>query len=154
MKLRIIKIGKPAIKDYKALVDEYQGRIKRYVNFESVEIKAEDGREKNPENLKKVLLGQSKDRGKNILICLDERGDQWTSEELAKKIGSWQSGGVQSASFLIGGPYGIAEDIRSQADDVWCLSKGVFPSDLAWLTVSEQVYRAFTILGGQSYHHY
>jgi 23S rRNA (pseudouridine1915-N3)-methyltransferase len=87
-------------------------------------------------------------------VVLDERGKDLSSPELAQFIQSKMDlGHTKSLSFVIGGPYGISDELRQQADFVWRLSKGVFPSDLAWVMVWEQIYRAANILRGTPYHH-
>ena len=89
-----------------------------------------------------------------ILICLDERGKIHSSKEIAKKVEHWQDDSrIKTAIFLVGGPYGLEKNLLSSADETWSLSLMTLPSDLAWLVLCEQLYRAFTIIKGMPYHH-
>lgn len=85
------------------------------------------------------------------VIALDEHGQQWSTTELAERLGEWQSAG-RDLSLLIGGPDGIAEDCLARADSRWSLSKLTFPHGLARVVVAEQLYRASTLLAGHPYH--
>lgn len=85
------------------------------------------------------------------VIALDERGRQWSTAELADRLGEWQSAG-KDISLLIGGPDGIAEDCLARADGRWSLSKLTLPHGLARVVVAEQLYRAWTLLSGHPYH--
>lgn len=89
----------------------------------------------------------------DILIVLDEKGKQLTSEGLAVLIQQYANKSVKSLVFLIGGAYGVDDSIIKRADYSWSLSKLVFPHQLARLILAEQVYRACTILRHEKYHH-
>lgn len=156
MKIRVIKIGRPALPAYGALVDEYAARTARFASFENIIIKMAGDTPKDMEKLKERLakLTAGTAGKKNLLIYLSEHGELWDSETLAGKIRTWQSHSQTSAvDFLIGGPYGLPEDVIKAAAASWSLSPAVFPSDLAWLIVNEQIYRAYAIINGSKYHH-
>jgi 23S rRNA (pseudouridine1915-N3)-methyltransferase len=87
------------------------------------------------------------------LILLDERGQIWDSPGLANQIQQRANEGTKQVVFLIGGAFGVDEQIRSRANQIWSLSKLVFPHQLVRLMLSEQIYRACTIIRNEKYHH-
>lgn len=87
------------------------------------------------------------------LILLDERGKMLDSPQWANQFQSFMNQGVRTVVILIGGAFGVTDAIRSRANQVWSLSKLVFPHQLVRLVVAEQVYRAFSILNNTPYHH-
>jgi len=89
----------------------------------------------------------------HYLIVLDERGKQLGSPEWAAQLQALMNQRVKTLVLLIGGAYGIGEGVKQQAKQSWSLSKLVFPHQLVRLIVTEQVYRAFSILNNSSYHH-
>ena len=161
MKLTIIKVGRPAFSAYEELVKVYQKRLSTYLSLEEHIIRATD--EKDAQRKVDKLLPlqpggkrSSSDpaRESGILVALDETGRSFDSPAFARQMGEWRDDArIKTITFLIGGPYGIAEAVKGRADLVMCLSPLVFTSDMAWLIIWEQIYRAFTILHNQSYHH-
>jgi 23S rRNA (pseudouridine1915-N3)-methyltransferase len=89
----------------------------------------------------------------DILVALDEKGKQWTSEELADFIQHSANQSARNLIFLIGGAYGLHQKILQRANATWSLSKLVFPHQLVRLILAEQIYRACTILRNEKYHH-
>jgi len=89
----------------------------------------------------------------DILVALDEKGRQWTSPELAAVIQQKANSSTKNLVFLIGGAYGLHETILNICNYKWSLSKLVFPHQLVRLILSEQVYRACTIIRNEKYHH-
>jgi 23S rRNA (pseudouridine1915-N3)-methyltransferase len=144
MKIEIIKIGKTRYPGISEVVEEY---LKRLRPMASVDLTI--WKEGQNEQKLKSLLGIE-----NRVVALDERGEQWSSIAFSKNLKKWTDDpGIKKISFVIGGPYGLSEDFRKQANHLWSLSDCTFPSELAWLLVCEQIYRGFTILKGMSYHH-
>lgn len=90
---------------------------------------------------------------KDILIVLDEKGKQFTSEKLAELIQLNANSSIKSLIFLIGGAYGLDEKVIKRANYIWSLSNLVFPHQLVRLILAEQVYRACTIIRNGKYHH-
>jgi 23S rRNA (pseudouridine1915-N3)-methyltransferase len=84
-------------------------------------------------------------------VVLDERGEQWSSRELAVQLGRWREDHGQVA-LLIGGPEGFAPAVRRRANQTWSLSRLTLPHALVKLVVVEQLYRAVTIQQGHPYH--
>lgn len=89
----------------------------------------------------------------DFLIALDEKGIQLTSEGVAGLIQSKANNSVKQLVFLIGGAYGLDEPVKKRADLIWSLSSLVFPHQLVRLIISEQIYRACTIMRNEKYHH-
>jgi 23S rRNA (pseudouridine1915-N3)-methyltransferase len=87
-----------------------------------------------------------------IGVLLDGRGQEWSSEELARRLARWLEGGLP-VWFLVGGPYGVDDGARGQARELWSLSRLTLPHGLVPVIVLEQLYRAATILAGAPYHH-
>ncbi len=94
----------------------------------------------------------SKLNNADLLWILDEKGTQVSSIELAQKIEKTKMIS-KNLSIVVGGAYGINDELRSKANFVWSLSKLVFPHEIAWLLVSEQLYRAGQINKNSGYHH-
>ena len=155
--MQVIKIGKPAHSAYQELSEMFFKRLKPVWKIEEIMLKAHANQERAGQDIFPKLAwsaqGQKLDP-QHIVVALDERGREFTSPQFAQWMQSKiDSSFVKQMTFVIGGPYGLHEDVRRQADLVWSLSKGVFPSDLAWVMLWEQLYRASTILRGTSYHH-
>ena len=89
----------------------------------------------------------------DILIALDENGKQWSSVELAGFIQQKANASAKNIIFLIGGAYGLHENILKRCNHKWSLSKLVFPHQLVRLILAEQIYRACTIIRNEKYHH-
>lgn len=87
----------------------------------------------------------------DFVITLDERGQGWSSGELARELTRWQNH-QPSVALVIGGPEGLAAEVTARADQSWSLSALTFPHGLARVIVIEQLYRAWTILQGHPYH--
>jgi 23S rRNA (pseudouridine1915-N3)-methyltransferase len=89
----------------------------------------------------------------HYLILLDERGKQLSSVQWSQHFQQLMNMGTKTLVILIGGAYGVSENIKKQAKQTWSLSQLVFPHQLVRLIVAEQVYRAFSILNNSPYHH-
>ncbi|MEX0901055.1 MAG: 23S rRNA (pseudouridine(1915)-N(3))-methyltransferase RlmH [Gammaproteobacteria bacterium] len=89
--------------------------------------------------------------GDGHVVALDERGSAWTTRELAEQFTAWRES-ARPLVLIIGGPDGLAADVRDRAAQVWSLSKLTLPHMLVRVVVAEQLYRAWTILSGHPYH--
>jgi len=89
----------------------------------------------------------------DILVVLDEKGKQLTSEQLAELLQANANKSTKNMVFLVGGAFGVDPKIIKRANYVWSLSQLVFPHQLVRLILAEQVYRACTILRNEKYHH-
>ncbi|MNE27514.1 Ribosomal RNA large subunit methyltransferase H [compost metagenome] len=92
-------------------------------------------------------------QAQHYLILLDERGKMLDSTQWASQFQSFMNQGVRTLVILIGGAFGVTDAVRERANQVWSLSKLVFPHQLVRLMIAEQVYRAFSILNNTPYHH-
>ncbi len=144
MRLRVIKVGKVAYPELRALASMYEERLAPFAKAESLELKDEAP-------LERLLLSPKSD---HPVILLDERGKCLTSRDFANKLSKWTDDpGVKSLTFVIGGPMGPSPELRAAASLALSLSPATFTSDLAWLLLWEQIYRAYNILRGTGYHH-
>jgi 23S rRNA (pseudouridine1915-N3)-methyltransferase len=153
VRLRLIWVGKTQETWVKAGIDEYAARIRRYTPLEIVEAKEEKGavpdlmRQREGERVMKLLPKGSQ------LILLDETGQQLTSTEFAALTGRYRDNSTQELCFVIGGAYGFSPELRSLAETSIALSKMTFTHQMIRPFFLEQLYRAFTILHGEGYHH-
>ncbi len=109
----------------------------------------------DPERMKQVeeeLILKKLD-STHYLVLLDERGKQLTSPQWAHQFQQMMNQGVKTLVLLIGGAYGVSDNVRKQAKQTWSLSPLVFPHQLVRLILAEQVYRSFSILNNSPYHH-
>lgn len=152
MKIKVLWVGKsrdPWIKD---AIDEYAGRIRRYSPLELFDIRdekgaeAEDMRRRECERLEKQIPAGA------TLILLDERGEQLDSQGLAAFVGKQRDSGTAELIFAIGGAYGFSEEFRRRGR-LLALSKMTFTHQMVRAFLLEQIYRAFTILNKEPYHH-
>lgn len=89
----------------------------------------------------------------DLLVLLDERGQQLNSIELSQRLQKWMNSGPKRIVFAVGDAYGFSAEFRAQAQYELALSKMTFPHDLVRVLFAEQLYRAFTILRNEPYHH-
>jgi 23S rRNA (pseudouridine1915-N3)-methyltransferase len=152
LKIKVLWVGKSRDPWVKDAIDEYAGRIRRYSPLELFDIRdekgaaAEDMRRRECERLEKLILPGS------TLILLDERGEQMDSPGLAAFVGKQRDCGTGELIFAIGGAYGFSEEFRSRGT-LLALSKMTFTHQMVRVFLLEQIYRAFTILNGEPYHH-
>jgi 23S rRNA (pseudouridine1915-N3)-methyltransferase len=155
MKITILAIGKKHDQKLLAAVEDYSKRLSHYTSLEwkLVEAKITNSMSENEIKLaeSQVLLNQVSDV--DTVVLLDETGTQLNSPALAEKLQNYMNQSVKNLIFIIGGAYGISEEVTKRADFIWSFSKLVFPHQLVRLILVEQLYRAHTILAGEKYHH-
>ena len=144
MKLQVAWIGKTKEPSIQSLTEEYLKRIARYVQTDSHELTAE------PALLK--LADRASGRTAPVLVLLDARGRQFTSEEFANLLRDQQDRGTQNLLFAIGPADGFSDEARGAADLILSFGKMTLAHELARVVLLEQIYRAFTILKGHPYH--
>jgi 23S rRNA (pseudouridine1915-N3)-methyltransferase len=156
MKIKLIAIGKTDQQALRSLVEEYQKRLKRYVSFE-IEIIPDIKNRKNisqeEQKAKEGALILSRLKSSEALYLLDEKGAGYTSVEFSKFLQKKMLSGVKCLVFVIGGPYGFSKEIYQKALGKISFSPMTFSHQMFRLFVVEQVYRAFTILKNEPYHH-
>ena len=156
MKIHFWTIGKNHEAYIKTGVEDFTKRISRYylVEWTIIPLPKNAGMMSEMDLKKKegemVLDWLGKD---DWLISLDERGKQLTSEGLADFLQKRGNEGVKNLVFLIGGAFGLDEEVLKRANFKWSLSQLTFPHQLVRLILAEQVYRACTILRNEKYHH-
>ncbi|MFM9826105.1 23S rRNA (pseudouridine(1915)-N(3))-methyltransferase RlmH [Flavobacterium sp.] len=156
MNIKLIAIGKTDNKNLQCLIEEYHKRLSFYIKFD-LEIISDIKNVKNlSESQQKEKEGElilSKITATDQLILLDENGKTFSSmgfsDELQKKMNS----GVKTLVFVIGGPYGFSETVYNHANAKISLSLMTFSHQMVRLFFIEQLYRAFTILKNEPYHH-
>ena len=156
MKIWIWTLGKPHESYVKEGVEEFTKRISRYFPVEWRIIPPPKNGGKLPEiELKKAEADKilSLINTMDMLVVLDESGLEFTCERLAQFIQDRANENTTNLIFLIGGAFGVDERVMKRADRCWSLSKLVFPHQLVRLILSEQLYRACTIIRNEKYHH-
>ncbi|SHH21263.1 23S rRNA (pseudouridine1915-N3)-methyltransferase [Thermosyntropha lipolytica DSM 11003] len=158
MKYRIISVGKIKEAFYIDGIREYRKRLAPYASLELVEgleekispqaRKAEIARALEKEGDKILALLGDRD----LLVVLDIKGQQMTSEEVAYFIEKMNLSGKSRINFVIGGANGISSRVKKRADYLWSFSPLTFPHQMAVLILTEQLYRAFKIIKGEPYH--
>jgi len=156
MDIKLIAIGKTDKTELDQLIKSYQNRLMHYVRF-SFEIIPDL---KNSKNLSERL--QKKEEGKIILskisnsdrlILLDENGQEMNSVGFSNFLQKQMNSGLKRLVLVIGGPYGFSEDVYKKASSKLALSKMTFSHQMVRLFIIEQLYRSFTILKNEPYHH-
>lgn len=156
MTIRLLAIGKTDNKALQQLIVEYENRLKHYIKFE-FEIIADI---KNVKNLSEAQ--QKEKEGElilkklsttDILVLLDENGKHYSSIDFSNYLQKKMNSGIKQLVFVIGGPYGFSDSVYQKAQGKISFSKMTFSHQMVRLFVVEQVYRAFTILKNEPYHH-
>jgi len=152
MKVRVVWVGKSREVWVKEALADYGGRIRRYAPLELVEVRDEKGaqaeemRRRECERLEKQVPPGA------TLILLDELGEQMDSPGLATFVGKQRDAGTGEMVFVIGGAYGFSDEFRKRGR-LLSLSKMTFTHQMVRVFLLEQIYRAFTILNNEPYHH-
>ena len=156
MQIKLIAIGKTDKAELNQLISTYQSRLSHYVRF-TFEILPDIKNSKNlSESLQKEEEGKlilSKISSSDRLILLDENGKEMNSVEFSELLQKQMNSGLKSLVLAIGGPYGFSEAVYKEAAGKLALSKMTFSHQMIRLFVIEQLYRGFTILKNEPYHH-
>lgn len=156
MKIALLQIGKTTDKNISGVFDLYSGRIRKYSAFEVITIPEL----KNTKNI--AIQEQKKMEGKKILqivcsddyvVLLDEKGKEMRTVEFARWMEKMFMHPGKRIVFIIGGPWGFSDEVYERADSKMALSKLTFPHQLVRLLFIEQLYRIFTVIKGEPYHH-
>ena len=156
MKILLLVIGKTD-EDYLITgIKKYVGRLGHYVSFEMKEIPDIRNRKTLSEEQQKksesfLLLSQF--QSGDYVVLLDENGKQFTSVGFSENIEKLMASGNKRIVFVIGGPYGFSQEVYAKANAKMSLSPMTFSHQMVRLIFVEQLYRAFTILKGEPYHH-
>ena len=145
MRVLLVAVGSIKERATRALLDEYLGRLRRYCKVDEVELKAAA-----PAKLQAAIARATKDA---TVVALDVKGESLTSKQLARRFERLAARGKGVVAFLIGGADGLPKSVLANAHERWSLSALTFPHRLARVMVSEQLYRAMTILRSEPYDH-
>jgi len=156
MKIKLLAIGKTDDKNLQTLIDTYQNRLKHYINFQLEVIP-------DIKNVKNLSQQQQKEKEGELilkklsptdqLVVLDEKGKEFRSIEFSSFLQKKMNSGIKQLVFVIGGPYGFSEAVYKKTQGKISLSKMTFSHQMIRLFAVEQLYRAFTILKNEPYHH-
>lgn len=156
MTIKLIAIGKTDNKQLTLLIDDYKKRLGFYIKF-ILEIIPDI---KNSKNLSEAQQKQkegdlilNKTSASDVLILLDECGKQYDSVAFSSYLQKHMNSGIKQLVFVIGGPYGFSDAIYARANGKLSLSKMTFSHQMIRLFFIEQLYRGFTILKNEPYHH-
>lgn len=158
MNITVIAPGKIKEKYFSDAIDEYSKRLKRYGKVEIVELKDEAIPDSPSEKEKELILSKEGERIKekipqgSYVVALCVEGKQKSSEELASLFKTVSLNGKSRITFVIGGSLGLSQEIKNLADLRLGFSKMTFPHKLMRVILLEQIYRAFTICEGKTYH--
>lgn len=156
MKISIISVGSNQDAFIKQGIALFEKRIVHYTSFEMVYLNTPRNSKNQPETV------QKEQEGKIILaslekvdfsVLLDVQGEQFTSEHFSGFLQKSMNRGIRHMAFIIGGPYGFSEEVYTKIPQKISLSSMTFSHQLIRLIFVEQLYRAFTILKGEAYHH-
>lgn len=151
MKINIVAVGKIKEKFLTDGINEYIKRLGAYSNVNIIEI-AEETSVLNIENKSEREGSKLLEKARGYLIGLDLKGIQLDSRELSKLIHTNMVNGISEMSFIIGGSNGLSPEVRSKCDILLSFGKMTFPHQLFRLMLTEQIYRAFSIINGTPYH--
>lgn len=158
MNITIISVGKVKEKFFADAIKEYTKRLSKYCRISEETIQDERADDSfSPAEIQQVKTreGQkilSRLKHNTYAFVLDVKGRQLSSEELAEKVSSLALQGASDLTFIIGGSNGLSEEVLSRADFTLSFSKMTFPHQLFKVILLEQIYRAFKINSGETYH--
>lgn len=155
VKLILLTVGKTDVSWVREGLQLYVGRLQHYVKFDLREIPELKGTSALSEELIKQKEGEMilKEAGNAEIILLDERGNQYRSLEFASWLQDRLNRGGRDICFVIGGAYGFSREVYEKASGKVSLSKMTFSHQMVRTIFAEQLYRAFTIIKGEPYHH-
>lgn len=154
MKLKLVIVGRDRSDPIVSAADEFVARIKRHLPIEVIQVKEEPLKSNAAiERVKQLEAERIEQRTKgDYVIALDQRGKALDSVAISKRLSEWMSSGPSAIAFAIGGPAGLDPEFTRRANERWSLSSLTLPHKIARLLLSEQLYRALTIIRGEPYH--
>lgn len=156
MTIKLLAIGKTDNKQLQQLIDEYTKRLGFYIGFDLdiiPDLKKVKNLSEDQQKQKEGELILNKLKPTDILILLDENGKQFDSVGFSNYLQKHMNSGIKQVVFVIGGPYGFSPEVYAKAQGKISLSKMTFSHQMVRLFVIEQLYRGFTILRNEPYHH-
>ncbi len=156
MRITLLCVGKTDDSHFAAAIEKFQLRLKHYIPFRMVSVP-------DVKNTKHLSVDQQRAREAiailkqlspgDYVVLLDEQGKEYRSVEFAGYLNKLMVGSVQHVVFVVGGPYGFEDTIYQRANGKVSLSKMTFSHQMVRLFFVEQLYRAFSIVKGEPYHH-
>lgn len=156
MQIKLIAIGKTDNKAIVDLIEEYAKRLNFYIKFELEIIPDLKNTKSISETIQKQKEGElilKKVISSDDLVLLDERGKSYNSIDFSSYIQKKMNSGLKQLTFVIGGPYGFSEEVYARANGKISISKMTFSHQMIRPFFIEQLYRGFTILRNEPYHH-
>ena len=156
MQIKLIAIGKTDNKQLIQLIEDYQKRLKFYIKFDLEiipDIKNVKHLSESQQKQKEGELILNKINSTDTLILLDENGKQLDSIGFSGFLQKYMNSGIKQLVFAIGGPYGFSQEVYAKSKGKLSLSKMTFSHQMVRLFFIEQLYRGFTILRNEPYHH-
>ncbi|MCK8482002.1 23S rRNA (pseudouridine(1915)-N(3))-methyltransferase RlmH [Psychroserpens algicola] len=156
MTIKLLAIGKTDHTDLQSLIDDYQKRLGFYVKFEFEiipDLKKTKNLSEDQQKQKEGELILGKLNSTDVMIVLDENGKQLDSVNFSQYLQKHMNSGIKQLVFVIGGPYGFSPEVYQKANGKLSLSKMTFSHQMIRLFMIEQLYRGFTILKNEPYHH-
>ena len=154
MKIKVILLGKTNDESIRRIEADYEKRIKRYISFEyghidNAGIKGNEAviKQKEGELILKKLTPS------DHLLLMDDKGKMYTSVKFSDEVANWMNTSKKTVVLVIGGAYGFSDDVRQRANGMISLSPMTFSHQIVRVILLEQIYRAFTILNNEPYHH-
>jgi 23S rRNA (pseudouridine1915-N3)-methyltransferase len=156
MTIKLLSIGKTDDSALQNLIDTYVNRLGHYNKFEFEvipDLKKTKHLDTEQQKTKEGKLILDRIAASDFMVLLDENGKQFSSEGFSEYIQKRLNSGMKQLIFVIGGPYGFSEEVYNRAQSKISLSKMTFSHQMVRLFFVEQLYRAFTILKNEPYHH-
>ena len=156
MKFVLLMIGKTNSESLQKLIDDYQNRLLHYLSFETVvipELKNTKNLSTQEQKEKEADLIFKQIENQDNVILLDEKGKQFSSVAFAGFLEKKMHSSAKRMIFVIGGPFGFSQRIYDRANGMISMSPMTFSHQMIRLIFAEQLYRAMTIIRGESYHH-
>lgn len=156
MRMTLLVVGRTSTGYLKTGIDEYVNRLCHYVQFDIQHLPDAKNTRSQSEAQQKVTEGKqilSVLDASDFVVLLDEHGKEYTSTDFANYLQKRMLSGMKRVVFVVGGPYGFSQDVYNRANDKLSLSQMTFPHEMIRLIFTEQLYRAFTILNHEPYHH-
>ncbi len=156
MQITLIAIGKTDSVDLEQLISIYEKRLQHYIKFQFQiipDIKNSKHLSETQQKEKEGELILSQLQSSDVLVLLDEKGKHYTSMEFSQFLQKKMNSGIKNMVLVIGGPYGFSDAVYAKAHGKISLSKMTFSHQMVRLFLVEQLYRGFTILRNEPYHH-
>ncbi len=155
MRINIVAVGKIKEKYFTDAIAEYKKRLSRFTEFNVIEVDEYKNNKTTPEQINITINTEGErllDKAKGYIIALDKGGKLMSSEEIAEDIKDITTYKSSEITFLIGGSHGLSKQVLQRADEKISFGKVTYPHQLMRVILSEQIYRAFTIINGVPYH--